>query len=89
MSNVKFKIPFKKVVIIDPKFTKGKIAEVGTLDEYERTADAEIMNVRLNDDIPKEMQEAIEKNPGCLRIMEVPLPAVEILVIPTRPAIIS
>ncbi len=89
MSNIKFKVPFDKVVIIDPRMTKGKMIPVGTLDEYEKTENMEILNVRLNEDLPEVMRETIEKNPGCLRIMEIPKPAIEVLIIPSRPPIIS
>ncbi len=89
MSNIKFKIPFERIVIMNPDLTKGKVIPVGTLDEYEKTDKEQIMNVRLNEDIPDVLRETIEQNPSCLRVMEVPKKAVEILIIPSRPTLIT
>ncbi len=86
MSNITYTHKIKRLaLIIDPK-TQKKVP-VGELEEFIRT-DSEIkVNIRLYDNVPQVMAEAIEKNPGCLQILEQLLPPENILIIPTRPPI--
>lgn len=80
MSRIKFTISLKKVALINTP--KGKM-EVGTIEQYD-TKDNEIdITLRLNDNLPKELKEALEKNPAAINIVNIPQAPTNILIIPT------
>jgi len=88
MSNLKFSYKINRKVIIDPKIVQGKMMIVGDVEEYEKT-DGEIkVNLRLFDDLPKELEETILKNPACLHIIESLSIEDKPLIIPTRPKLV-
>ena len=85
MSNLKFSYKVNRKVIIDPKLTQGKMMIVGDVEEYEKTDEEIKVNLRLFDDLPKELEETILKNPACLHIIENLTIPDKPLIIPSRP----
>ena len=88
MSNISYTLKIKRIAILDPQLTKGQMLPVGEVEEYTKN-DLEIkVNVRLNDNIPPELEAEIIKNPGCIRISEVHDKPTEVLIIPSRPKLV-
>lgn len=87
--NIQYKHVVQRVAVLDPKITGGKTIQVGVVEDYKKTDNEISVNIRLNDDLPKEMEEGIHKNPNCLRIAEVLSAPQEVVIIPSRPKIIS
>lgn len=80
MSVIKFKMDFERVATI--KTTKGQMP-VGKVKEFTQHTNGSIdLVVDLNDDLPEEVKEAIEKNPGCLGIMGNLKPVVNYIILP-------
>ncbi len=88
MSTISFKNKIERTVVLDPALTNGKPLPIGTVDNYTRN-DVEIsVNIRLFEDLPKEIVEAVERNPACIRILERLSPPSEVLILPTTPKLI-
>ena len=89
MSNIQFKCTIDRIAILDPKMTKGKIVKIGEIESYVKT-DSEIsLNIKLLEDLPEDLKEAVEKNPSCIRISEGISHPKEVVIIPSRPPLIT
>lgn len=89
MSNIQFRSKITRKVFVDPSLTKGKTIMVGEVEEHQKTDDELFVNIRLDDNLPEQMRLAIEKNPSCLRLAEIFSTPSDVMIIPSRPKIIT
>lgn len=88
MSNLKYRHKIKRIATVQNPRTKERVV-IGEVEEWKRTEDFIEANIRLFDDVPEVMRETIEKNPGCIQVIEQLAPPQDILIIPSRPKIIE
>lgn len=82
MSRIKYNIGIERVAVIrNPK--NGQMAKVGTVEAYKHEGDTVYIEVRLDDGMPNELKESIEKFPQALTIVETPTKPRDVIIIPT------
>lgn len=87
MSNIKYTHKILRIATIMNNKTNKPLA-VGIVEEWDHKGTEVHVNVRLNENVPAVLAEAIEKNPGIIRVVEQLLPPEGIMIIPTRPPIL-
>ena len=89
MSNISFTCKIQRKVILDPQLTDGKVIIIGEVEEYVKTDNEIKVNIKLFEDLPPGLLEAVTKNPGCIRISEAMSPPQDIIHMPSRPKLVT
>lgn len=87
MSNVKFTYTKKRIPMMQVPPMKQPIV-IGEIEEWIESQDGITVNVRLDDKMPQEIREAIEKNPSIIRVAEQLMVEGKPIILPSRPALI-